>query len=275
MPKIQIILCSHNRSEKTIACIASLMKQTLLNYQCAITLFDDGSKDATPEKIQTLFPQINLIEGDGNQFWCRSMCLAYQAIENTLSELDFLLCINDDIVLYPGALELLVKEYQKIREISNAPIVYVGYCEDTKGVITYGGLRRTGQIKYELLLEFGGLADSMNFNCVLISTPILKKIGFLDAKFEHSMGDIEYGIRLSRQGVKIFTSQKVIALCEVNDLTDNFKKINFIKRCQMVISRKYFPMRSWCHFVRVTCNYFWPFYFLYPYIRFTFLAGLK
>ncbi|QWE24975.1 glycosyltransferase family 2 protein [Polynucleobacter sp. AP-Elch-400A-B2] len=274
-PKIHIILCSHNRSKKTIACITSLVRQKSPNFQCTITLFDDGSVDGTVQAVQSQFPQVNVINGDGNYFWCRSMCLAYGAIKNNLSEADFLLCVNDDIVLYPGALEGLVEEHQKMSALISAPAVHVGYCEDSAGAITYGGLRRTGQIKYELLLEFGAVADSMNFNCVLLPKPILNEVGFLDPAFEHSMGDIEYGVRISRQGVKIVTSQKVVGLCEENDLTLNLKKMNFFGRCQALVSKKYFPVRSWCYFVQSTCNQFWPIYFLYPYLRFTFFLRSK
>lgn len=269
MPKIHIILSSHNRSEKTISCIASLLQQKLSNDLCQITLFDDGSTDGTAQKVSTLYPQINLISGDGNQFWCRSMCLAYQAIQEHLGDSDFLLCINDDIVLYPDALEGLIEEHVKVSKKNDLQAVIVGCCKNDKGAITYGGLRRKGQIKYELILEFGEVADTMNFNCVLLPASVVKKNGFLDPKFEHSMGDIEYGMRLSKHGVKIFTSTAVVASCEENDLTHNFQGSNFIERCKLVVSRKYFPIHSWSHFVRLTCNGLWPIYFLYPYLRFT------
>ena len=66
MSKIHVILSSHNRSLKTISCIASLLGQKLSKNVCEITLFDDGSTDGTAGKVSTLYPQINVIRGDGN-----------------------------------------------------------------------------------------------------------------------------------------------------------------------------------------------------------------
>ena len=197
------------------------------------------------------------------------MCLAYQAIKHNLIDSDFLLCVNDDTIFYPGALEGLLKEYEKTLKKNDLQSVIVGCCKNDKGAITYGGLRRKGQIKYELILKFGEIADTMNFNCVLLPVTVIKNNGFLDPKFEHSMGDIEYGIRLSKQGIKILTSTCIVASCEENNLTHNFKGSNFFERCKLVVNRKYFPIRSWAYFVRLTCNGLWPLYFFYPYLRFT------
>jgi GT2 family glycosyltransferase len=273
MSRIHIILSSHNRREKTISCIASLLGQKLSKNALEITLFDDGSTDGTIQEVSTLYSQVNVIRGDGNQFWCRSMCLAYQAIQNNFADTDFLLCVNDDIKLYPGALEGLLIEYEKTLKANDLQAVIVGCCKNDKGQMTYGGLRRKGQIKYELILKLGESADTMNFNCVLLPGTVVKNNGFLDPKFEHAMGDIEYGIRLSKQGIKILTSTSIVASCEENNLTHNFKESNFFERCKLVLNRKYFPARSWAYFVRMTCNGLWPLYFIYPYLRFTIFPG--
>lgn len=272
MPSIYVLLSSFNRLDKTIACIQSVTSQAISGYAIKIVLFDDGSTDGTAEAIKKNFPQVKLLHGDGNNYWCRSMFSAYQFIADQLADHDFVFCLNDDIVLNENSLKKLISQHHKLPNGEGS--VIVGRFSDLQGRPTYGGLQRVGRIRYELVVEGNLTVDTLNFNGVLIPGSTINKNGFLDPKFEHSMGDIEYGLRLSSQKISIITSTSLLGVCEANELTGYFENLNFYRRFRLCLTKKYFPPKSWLHFTKKTCGAVWPVYFLYPYFKFT-IVGKK
>ena len=68
--RIAAIITCHNRKEKTLVCLKSLF-QIIQNIDVFLT--DDGSTDGTSEAVKKIYPQVNIIQGDGNLFWSRGM----------------------------------------------------------------------------------------------------------------------------------------------------------------------------------------------------------
>lgn len=66
--KIAAILTCYNRKEKTFQCLASLFE---IIPTCKVYLVDDNSTDGTSTLIHQKFPQVYLIQGNGNLFWSR------------------------------------------------------------------------------------------------------------------------------------------------------------------------------------------------------------
>lgn len=270
MANIYVLLSSFNRLDKTILCIQSVLAQVVIGYEIKIILFDDGSTDGTTDNVMKNFPSVSLLLGNSSNYWCRSMYKAYQFIADQLSDHDFIFCLNDDVSLYEHSLQNLLSQFSELK--NNEGSVIAGRFENSKGLLTYGGLQRIGGIKYMLESQGNSKVDTLNFNGVLIPGFIINNNGFLDPKFEHSMGDIEYGLRLTAQKISIMTSSNILGRCESNDLTDYFSNLNFYRRFRLSLSKKYFPPKSWLYFTIKTCGRVWPVYFLYPYIKFTFVG---
>lgn len=271
MTSIYVLLASFNRRDKTMACIRSVLMQQISDYELKIILFDDGSTDGTNEAVKRSFPGVDLISGDGSNYWCRSMAKAHQSIANRLHDDDFIFCLNDDVELYVDSLKKLLSQYHSLNSEGS---VIVGSFESSSGEPTYGGLKRLGRIKYGLEVEGGSAVDTLNFNGVLIPGSTINRNGFLDPKFEHSMGDIEYGLRLNSRNIAIVTSRSMLGLCEANELNGVFEGLNFYRRFRLCLTKKYFPPMSWLRFTRKTCGAVWPVYFFYPYLKFT-IVGKK
>lgn len=269
MHKIYVLLASFNRCEKTISCLNSVFSSKPSNTQLDVILFDDGSSDGTLRIVKEKYPNVKILNGNGENYWCRSMCQAYAYIENELKNEDYVLCLNDDVKLYQKSIELLLTQAATSSE--DKETVVVGTFVNQSGIKTYGGLKRIGKIKFQLIETFNTQADTLNFNGVLIKASIIKKHGFLNPIFEHAMGDIEYGLRLKKGGVHILTSHETIGDCESNDMNYALEKKNIIQRIKICISKKYFPIRSWLFFTKALTGPFWPLYFVYPYIRYTLL----
>src|SRR5450432_2590999 len=89
-----IIIPVFNRIEFTLDCLRAVSRQTYKD--CRIIVVDDGSTDGTAEKIATVFPQVEVLRGDGNFYWTKSLNTGIRYLKSEISENDFVLHINND-----------------------------------------------------------------------------------------------------------------------------------------------------------------------------------
>ncbi len=206
--KISVLLTCHNRKEKTLECLDHLyLQQNHGVYTFDVFLVDDGSTDGTGETVKKKFPNVNVINGNGALFWNRGMLLAW---EHALLEsaCDAVVWLNDDTMLNDDAMAIILNCVQK-----HPGAIVVGSVADSEGIIAYGGY----QVKNVLLKpEKDELPCCLfNGNVVLVPREVSDKIGLLDKKFSHAMGDFEYGRRASRNGIECFATS-VIGQCNRN-----------------------------------------------------------
>lgn len=209
MQTIAVLLTVFNRKEKTLKCLQQLYTQLPIEgYKIDIYLTDDGCTDGTPEAVKLQFPQVHIIRGDGNLFWNRGMYTAWQ--EAAKKDYDFYLWLNDDTLLFPDALNNLTNSSHKS---NNESIIVAAIRAKNKEVTTYSGHNETG-----LVTPNGKLQPCLSFNgnCVLIPRYVYKKLGNLDWKFRHAIGDLDYGYRATKAGIKIYTSDKYLGICDKN-----------------------------------------------------------
>ena len=107
---VAVLMTVYNRKDSTLKCLSLLYRQTdslsrAGKYRFSVYLTDDGSTDGTSEAVSSLFPDVNIIKGDGSLFWNRGMCAAWDEAARTSP--DFYLWLNDDTMLKPGAVALL------------------------------------------------------------------------------------------------------------------------------------------------------------------------
>ena len=65
---VYIIIPVHNRKEITLKCLDTLKQNGDLDKYYVIVI-DDGSTDGTSEAIQSLYPDVIILTGDGNLWW--------------------------------------------------------------------------------------------------------------------------------------------------------------------------------------------------------------
>ena len=201
----------HNRRDTTLECISRFFKcGSLENFEVEFFLMDDGCTDGTSEAVLEAFPQVNILNGDGNLFWNRGMYYCWK--EAIKKHHDFYFWLNDDTMLYENAIECLFNDYFNNGEMS----IISGCCCDTgtNHQVTYGG-RRDGK----LVAPTGEAQEieDMNGNAVLIPDCVCERIGVIDPYFQHSSGDTEYGYRAQKNGVKTLVSSAFIGTCNRHD----------------------------------------------------------
>lgn len=223
--KIAALLTCFNRKNKTLACLKSLFS---IVTDCHIYLVDDGSTDGTSEAIKQTYPQVHIIQGNGNLFWSRGMYTAWK--EAIKGSYDFYLWLNDDVELYP----FFLQELTECMTYGQNQCIVSGLIENfEKTKILYGGCdkykNRIHPNKKPQEITF------MNGNVVLIPAYVVNKIGIIDPKFHHDLGDIDYGLTAIKNNIKVYSTRIPIAagysnnLCRIRKwnttLKNRFKKL--------------------------------------------------
>ncbi|WP_303187543.1 glycosyltransferase family 2 protein [Phocaeicola coprocola] len=231
MQTIAVLLTVFNRKDKTLKCLEQLYNQLpLREYQVDIYLTNDGCTDGTPEAINQKYPQIHIIQGTGNLFWNRGMYLAWQ--EAAKNDYDFYLWLNDDTLLLPNAINTLLNESQSKK---NQAIIIAPNRALKEAKVTYSGYNKQGKI-----VPNGSLqpCDTFNGNCVLIPKFVFQILGNLDWRFRHAIGDLDYGYRAKKAGIKMYVSSDYLGVCDNNPQLPAWarKEVPIMKRIKNLYS---------------------------------------
>ncbi|MBD2295929.1 glycosyltransferase family 2 protein [Anabaena sphaerica FACHB-251] len=267
---LAIIMTCHNRKEITLACLQELYQQ---NVKVDVYLVDDGSSDGTSNSVRDSYPEVNILQGNGNLFWGGGMRLAFG--EALKQEYEFYIWLNDDTMLTPDAINKLLQIHNHLAQQGHRDTIIVGSTQDPiTGSATYGGAVRSKHWysnKFEFVApgEEPQQCDTMYGNCVLIPNSVAQKVGNLDPAFIHTFGDLDYGLRAKKLGCTVWTAPGYIGSCSKNSVRDSWAdtKLPIHKRLQKVTQIKGFPVRAWTIFTRRHSGPFWYLYWFLPYIR--------
>ncbi len=195
---IAVLLTCHNRCQKTNDCLKHLYNnKSVEGLSYDVYLVNDGCTDGTPVIVNQSYPEVKIIDGDGNLFWNRGMYVAWEASKKG-GLYDGVLWLNDDTLMRNDALETLYNNAQK-----HPDSILVGTIRDLDdNEYTYGGYIK----KNEILKPAEDALQCYHFNgnIVYVPTSVSDKIGILDYCFRHSKGDFEYGIRARKNGINCY-----------------------------------------------------------------------
>lgn len=247
MKRIAILLTVHNRRQKTLKCLNLLQEQNLpSNYEVQIYITDDGCTDGTPEAISQQFPHVHVIKGNGNLFWNRGMWTAWDAAVKDV-KYNFYLWLNDDTNVYPQMLMSLIETSASKK---NRAII-VGATVDTKGygIHTYGGRKANKLVPLDGNLQ---KCDTFNGNIVLIPDYVYEKLGCNDSFFQHSFGDLDYGMRASKKHIEIFQYGKAVGECDRHEAVMQWAnpEISFVNRWKALFKPTGLPPKDVFHFYK-------------------------
>ncbi|WP_339714807.1 glycosyltransferase family 2 protein [uncultured Kriegella sp.] len=213
MKTTAVLLTVFNRKEKTLEALQNLFAQQLPN-KCALEVYlvDDGCTDGTSEAVTKTYPQVHIITGSGNLYWNRGMLLAWETAAKAKAY-DYYLWLNDDTVLHPFALSVLL---MTAKEFHNE-VVVVGSTSalNDEYSITYGGRTLGGR-----LIQPNNSAQPCAFfngNIVLIPKYVFEKVGTNDPVFRHALGDFDYGKRANKLGIQNMVAPGVLGQCDVHE----------------------------------------------------------
>lgn len=208
--KTSIIMLTYNQVEDTKNCVESLIKYTMPEYE--LIFIDNGSTDETHvylEQLKGSRDNIRLIFNDSNLGFAKAN---NQGIR--IAEGDYILLLNNDVILTEGWLERLICCAE------NDPMI---------GVVGPSTNKAVGQqvvaltVEYEqrdiaraaslLLMKNAGYwseAHRIIGFCMLIKKEVIEKTGMLDERFgPGGFEDYDFCLRVNQTGYKIVIANDV------------------------------------------------------------------
>jgi len=232
---VAVLMTCHNRVLKTCNCLQALFTQKLdSNVFLKVFLVDDASSDCTSQQVQHKFPQVHIIEGGGNLFWCGGMRLAWSHAAK--SDPDFYLLLNDDTLLLPNALPFLLA---LVPSPSTKAIAVGAISEPETGKKSYGVVSRGRATS-------PGRINTFNGNCVLIPRSVYQDLGSFHSAYTHGMGDHDYGYAAGRKGIPIFETKHFIGTCLLDHTEKTWRDRSLLvsTRLRLLNSPKGLPFRE-------------------------------
>lgn len=269
MSHVVALLACHNRKDRTVACLTSLFDQDLPDHEIEVILVDDGSSDGTADAVRALSNGVDVIHGDGSLYWARSMALAEQRSMARLP--DYLLWLNDDVVLSRSALRTLFAT----REQTTDTRIVVGLVVDPEtGLPTYGGVDRVDwhPMRYRLVVSADGEprpCTTFNGNVVLVPKPVYRRVGGIDSHFSHAYADFDYGLRARALGFELFVTGTAVGTCPPSPAVPPWTEpsLSLAARYRLILGRKGVPAGTSARYLRRHGGRLWPMYFSATYVK--------
>jgi GT2 family glycosyltransferase len=233
LESIAVILTSYNRVQKTFSCIQRIITSKLPDqYSIEIFLVDDHSSDNTEKLIKDNFPQVNVITGNGNLYWCGGMRMAWNRAYEKY-DFDYYIWINDDVEIFDNSINQLLEIQQEylLNKLKNC--IVFGFCSSfTDNIITYGGIN-----KKKFLTPNGKIQNAhlINGNFVLVPKQVFKVLGNLSDKYTHGMADYDYSLRANENNIDCVSTKHVVAKCDRNIDIFISKEYSFYKKVKILI----------------------------------------
>lgn len=211
--KVVVFITSFNRRETTLRFLESLCTEASRSrHFISIYLMDDSSPDGTGKAVSEKYPDINVIYGNGNLYWVGGVRLIIETIGEDLRNYDAILLINDDIVMSPGSLDLLVHY-----GFSEDAIIGGTVCSRDGQIESSGSLLgRICKPKSRLLVANGQLqeCDLMPGHVMLIPMGIYDSLNGFDKILPYRFLDLEFTLRASKNGKKVLLAPEIVAVTD-------------------------------------------------------------
>lgn len=255
--RIAVLLTCYNRRDVTLKCLRCLHAQELSkDVQFDVYLVDDGCTDGTGDAVRSHFPDIKILEGDGNLYWSGGMRLAWT--EAMKGDYAYYLWLNDDTFIYKNAIGKMLETAKKVHEIHGHSNIVVGSTHDTEtGKQTYGGLVRARKLfSFGFILvepsDIPKCCDTMNGNVVLIPREVFNVVGNLSPDFTHGINDNDYGLRAKEKGFNSWIAPGYVGECSWNQATDMWFDPNLPlkERKEKLMSSNQLPPEEYLRFVK-------------------------
>ena len=208
-PLLIVIVLTWNNFGDTAECLRSLRK---LNYpQYNVVLVDNGSTDNSIEKLQPLFPEVEIIKNSENLGYAGGNNIG---IKYALSkDVDYIILLNNDTIVDANLATELIQACIKTGNLGIFGCVNY-YYNDRKKIQFSGGIFnwKTGDIidttrhkidegQFQLLREVDTVAGS----CLFFPAAVIKKVGLLDDRYFLTFEESDLCCRAKKAGYKVYT----------------------------------------------------------------------
>ncbi len=238
------VVLNWSAEDLTAECLESLERSQYSRLR--ILLLDNGSPDGSGDRLHARFPAIPYLQMGQN--------LGYGVANNRGMEwalahgADYVLVVNNDAVVLPGAIERLVETANSGEDVAIV-VPFIGYHDDPETGWYAGGefrpLRGLGVHTVTPPAEGVTMPEEISFatGCVfLISARAIRDVGTFAEDFFAYAEDAELSVRLRRAGYRILFEPRAKALHHTPRLEDDPApyKIRLRDRNRRRVMRRHF-----------------------------------
>ena len=230
---IYIIIPVYNRLEATRECLESLGRQTYRHFKTV--LVDDGSTDGTSDYVKENYPDVSILNGDGNLWWAGATNLGVRYSLALCQNDDYVLTLNNDTVLPPGYLEAMIS---LAKQAPDALIGSIARDHDRSDVCIDEGISIDWlSAKYNKIKNMQGNRPASFYTVsalpgrgTLIPVAVFRQIGvYDDTNFPHYAADYDFSLRASKFGYDLLLHPDCFLYSKTNltGISNIHNKISF------------------------------------------------
>ena len=213
LPKVSAIILNWNGLEDTTECLQSLEKITYPNYE--VIVVDNGSEGNDVQVLAAKFgDNIQIIQNDENLGCAKGFNTGIRYVMAN-SQADYILIMNNDVVVAPDFLDELVRVAESDDKIGMVgPKIYYYDYEGRKDVIWFAG----GEIRWwsaNINRSIGGNDDDLpKYQAVrnvdwltgavmMFKSSLIEKIGLWNPSYSFGCVDTDYCLRARKHDFRI------------------------------------------------------------------------
>jgi GT2 family glycosyltransferase len=258
-PRVAIIILNWNNWKDTRECLESVHQISYPHYQ--VIVVDNGSTDDSVFRIREDAPEgLIFIENEKNLGFAGGNNLALELAREKLDP-DYFLLLNNDTVVDPHFLEILVDYAQQDEKIGVVgPTVY--YYHHPDRIAFQGGCINpcTGRVVHHRLDEVDKAQEApqeLDFvsGCsLLLKREVLDRVGLLDPDYFLYNEDVDWCLRAKSEGYQVFLVPEAKIWHKVSVSVDNSLIPSYYgTRNQFLLARKHCPsIQRYLFFLRFT-----------------------
>jgi GT2 family glycosyltransferase len=237
--RIGIVFPCHNRAQITLQCLRSLARINKDNLDIKIVVVDDGSTDGTGEAIRREFPDVEVINGNGDLWFTEGT--NFGVLAALKSDADFVLMINDDAVFDSDFLKFMVETAESHpRSIVGSLLLLWDTPHKLFQVAPVwhtwqGGWHHWYEQTVWTVPDKPWQVDLIVGNCVLVPAAAFKEGGLMDSRRYPNFGDAEFTPRLKRLGWQLIIDPRARVFCQPNTPPARVREMGFKKKFSALI----------------------------------------
>jgi GT2 family glycosyltransferase len=247
-PSVAVLVLSWNGVQTTLDCLRTVYQ---LDYpRCSVAVVDNGSTDGTAERIRASHPATHIVALERNL----GLSEGYNAgLRWALdADHDYVLLLNNDVVLAPDALRLLVEAAESQPEAGLlSPKILLGAPPSNRLYWTGGwftlnpfkaptrGYRCRDRGRCELACEVDLAANT----AVLARAAMIRAVGLLDPDYFYMCEDFDWSLRARHAGFRVAYVPQA-RVWHLESTTIGFlspRMVYYYLRNMLLLSRRYFP----------------------------------
>lgn len=222
MPRLAIVIVNYNTAALLCDCLDSIYSQQQ-QHPLTVWVVDNASSDGSPELVAQRFPQARLVISTHNGGFSYANNLALRQIMAAGQAFDYVLLLNADTVVTPGALDMLVDYLAQHHDVGvvgpkllladgsldaacrrSFPTPAVAFYRLTGLAGLFPRSKKFGRYNLSYLdIDEEAEVDAVVGACMLLRRSVIAEAGLLDEQFFMYGEDLDWAYRIKEYGWRV------------------------------------------------------------------------